>query len=94
MLLFGFTLASAQPPTHEGPVAVAFESQVLFTLLLFSFSLLLEFALVSRGNVLFSFMVIVVVYVSITCRAVALFVCHSSSFVAVVDDAAVVGFGK
>eukprot|EP00903_Cladosiphon_okamuranus_P009127 g8720.t1 len=45
MLLFGFTLASAQPPTPEGPVTAAFESRVLFTLLLFSFSLLLEFAL-------------------------------------------------
>ncbi|CAM9488239.1 unnamed protein product [Ectocarpus fasciculatus] len=45
MLLFGFTLASAQPPTVEGPVSAAFESRVLFTLLLFSFSLLLEFAL-------------------------------------------------
>ncbi|CAM9105284.1 unnamed protein product [Pylaiella littoralis] len=44
MLLFGFTLASAQTPTSEGPVKAAFESQVLFTLLLFSFSLLLEFA--------------------------------------------------
>lgn len=48
MLLFGFTLASAQPPTPEGPVEAAFESRVLFTLLLFSFSLLLEFALVSE----------------------------------------------
>lgn len=50
MLLFGFTLASAQPPTPEGPVKAAFESRVLFTLLLFSFSLLLEFALVSEGG--------------------------------------------
>lgn len=49
MLLFGFTLASAQPPTPEGPVKAAFESRVLFTLLLFSFTLLLEFALV-RGK--------------------------------------------
>lgn len=49
MLLFGFTLASAQPPTPEGPVKAAFESRVLFTLLLFSFSVLLEFALVRKS---------------------------------------------
>ncbi|CAM9715721.1 unnamed protein product [Ascophyllum nodosum] len=45
MLLFGFTLASTRPPTPEGVVQTAFESRVLFTLLLFSFTVLLEFAL-------------------------------------------------
>ncbi|CAM9975006.1 unnamed protein product [Discosporangium mesarthrocarpum] len=46
MLLFGFTLASVQPPSADGTLGhAAFESRVLFTLLMFSFSLLLEFAL-------------------------------------------------
>ena len=50
MLLFGFTLASTRPPTPEGVVQTAFESRVLFTLLLFSFTVLLEFALVRQHH--------------------------------------------
>lgn len=47
MLLFGFALASVQPPGPDGAaVSAALESRVLFSLLLFSFSLLMEFALV------------------------------------------------
>lgn len=48
LLLLGFTLASVRPPPADGGLVIAaFESRVLFTLLLFSFSLLIEFALVS-----------------------------------------------